>query len=126
MIRLYTNGDRAVRTAGGLPGKDTMSCEIYRLEGQMMYDAYRISEREEEIASLEEENGSLEKRISDLKSTKYPTEEEAEEAGDTVSRAESRIESNNTEIQKLREEIRQLEQRSVNIMEQVEELKGGA
>lgn len=126
MIRLYTNVDSVVRTAGGLPGKDTMSCEIYRLEGQMMYDAYRISEREEEIASLEEENGSLEKRISDLKSTKYPTEEEAEEAGDTVSRAESRIESNNTEIQKLREEIRQLEQRSVNIMEQVEELKGGA
>ena len=65
-------------------------------------------------------------RKEDLKSTKYPTEEEAEEAGDTVSRAESRIESNNTEIQKLREEIRQLEQRSVNIMEQVEELKGGA
>ena len=115
MIRLYTNIDDVVRADDDLPGRDTVRCEVYRLEGQMEYDTYRISEREEEIASLEEENESLQKRISDLKSAKYPTEEEAQEAGDTVSRAESRIESNNTEIENLRGEIGQLEQEAVSI-----------
>lgn len=124
ILRLYTNVD-SIEYADRLPGTDGTACEVYRLEGQIKYDTYRISEREEELSSLQKENEDLQKRISELEEMKYPTEEEAQEAEGTVSRAESRMESNNTQIRQLQEEIDQLENRSDSIREQIEETKSG-
>lgn len=122
MLRLYTNVD-SIEYAKGLPGTDKTACEIYRLEGQIQYDSYRISEREEEIASLQEENENLQKRVSELETMMYPTEEEAQQAGDTVTRAESRMESNDTQIKQLEDEINQFKKRSDSIREQIREVE---
>ena len=122
MLRLYTNVD-SIEYVNGLPGTDRTACEVYRLEGQIRYDTYRISEREGDILALQEENESLQERISELEGMRYPTEEEAQEAGETVSRAESRMESNNTQIRQLQEEIDQLKKRSESIEEQIREVE---
>lgn len=82
--------------------------DIDRLKAQITYDSYRISEHQEKIDELIEENIKLEKRIKELETANYPSEEEAEKAEKTVGNAESKIVSNAntvTEKTKMIEEL---------------------
>ncbi len=61
-----------------LPQKEAIDYDIDRLKAQITYDSYRISEHQEKIDELIEENIKLEKRIKELETANYPSEEEAE------------------------------------------------
>lgn len=93
LLRLYTNIDKVNKVAK-LPQKEAIDYDIDRLKAQITYDSYRISEHQEKIDELIEENIKLEKRIKELETANYPSEEEAEKAEKTVGNAESKIVSN--------------------------------
>lgn len=118
ILRLYTNAD-TVEHVGSLPEKDQAGYEADRLQGQIDYDTYRISVRQEEIGDLQKENGEMEQRIAELEQAQYPTKEEASEAADTVDRARSAIQANEDRISELKAEIDDLEMRSVQIRDQI-------
>lgn len=122
ILRLYTNVD-TVEYTDSLPEKDQTGYEVDRLQGQINYDTYRISVRQEEIVDLQEENGEMEQRIAELEQTKYPTEEEAAEAAETVERARSAIRTNEDRISELQEEIGGLERRTIQIRDQISGLQ---
>lgn len=65
----------------------------------------------------------MQKRIEDLQTDTYPTEAEAENAQGIIDRAENQIQSNEDTIRKREEEIAGLETRSVNIEEQIQEMR---
>ena len=118
ILRLYTNAD-TVEHVESLPEKDQAGYEADRLLGQIDYDTYRISVRQEEIEDLQEENSEMEQRIAELEQAQYPTEEESAEAADTVERARSAIQNNVDRISELQTEIDDLEMRSVQIRDQI-------
>ena len=122
IIRLYTNID-VVEQVKTLPEKDARGYEIDRLEAQISYDEFQIAEQEDVISDLQKENAELEIRITELETAVYPTEDEAEEAGNTVAKVRDTISTNEVEIQERMQRIDELKERSEKIIEQIELLK---
>lgn len=122
ILRLYTNAD-TVEHVDSLPEKDQAGYEADRLQGQIDYDTYRISVRQEEMEDLQKENREMEQRITELEQAQYPTEDEASEAADTVERARSAIQANEDRIGELQTEIADLEMRSEQIRDQISGLQ---
>ena len=118
ILRLYTNTD-AVERVDSLPEKTEAEYETDRLLAQIDYDAYQISEKEKKIEGLEQENQDLQERISELETAKYPSEEEAEEAENTVMKAQAQITANDSDIEELGEEIAELQKRTEEIQKQI-------
>jgi len=72
---------------------------------------------------LIEENIKLEKRIKELETANYPSEEEAEKAEKTVGNAESKIVSNANTVTEKTKMIEELKNRSKELQRQINQLK---
>lgn len=121
VLRLYTNLDMVERISD-LPEKDQKGYEADRLEAQIGYDNFQIQEEELKIEKLRDENIELEKRIAELEASTYPTQEEAEEAGNTVAKAQDTVSANEADIEDRAGRIEELKVRSKKIQEQIEAL----
>lgn len=122
MLRLYTNIEKVDKVAK-LPEKEAIDYDIDRLKAQITYDEYRISEHQEKIDELTEENIKLEKRVKELETANYPSEEEAEKARKTVENAESKIVSNENTVNEKTKMIEELKNRSKELQKQIDQLK---
>ena len=122
LLRLYTNIDKVNKVAK-LPQKEAIDYDIDRLKAQITYDSYRISEHQEKIDELIEENIKLEKRIKELETANYTSEEEAEKAEKTVENAESKIVSNANTVTEKTKMIEELKNRSKELQRQINQLK---
>lgn len=121
-LNLYTNVE-AVNRVGKLDEKDRAGYTKERLEGQADYDTYMIRQKEKEIADLTEENRKLEDGIEEMKTKKYPTQEEADKAADLVISAENKCRTNEAAIADRTEEIEALKARTDELHKQIEELE---
>ena len=114
---------KEIQKVASLPELSEREYPMLRLQLQIGYDTAQIDVKNEEIEQLKQENEKMQERIEDLQTDTYPTEAEAENAQGIIDRAENQIQSNEDTIRKRAEEIAGLETRSVNIEEQIQEMR---
>lgn len=114
---------KEIQKVASLPELSEREYPMLRLQLQIGYDMAQIDAKNEEIEQLKQENEKMQERIEDLQTDTYPTEAEAENAQGIIDRAENQIQSNEDTIRKREEEIAGLETRSVNIEEQIQEMR---
>lgn len=114
---------KEIQKVASLPELPEREYPMLRLQLQIGYDTARIDAKNKEIEQLKQENEKMQERIEDLQTDTYPTEAEAENAQGIIDRAENQIQSNEDTIRKREEEITGLETRSVNIEEQIQEMR---
>lgn len=117
-LRLYTNCEEVERVSS-LPEKSQADYQIDRLEAQIGYDDFQITQLEEEVTALASENRNLTNRISELETAIYPTQEEADNAKELADRAREQIAANAETIEIRQGEISEIEERTEQIREQI-------
>lgn len=120
--KFYTNIN-AVNRVAFLPEQSEEEYLLERLNGQIAFDAAQIKEKERQIQVMQEHIRSIEERIKALEEDIYPTEVEAQKAGELIVKAQIQKKSIEDTIQDYMEEIRQLQERTNNIKGQIKELK---
>lgn len=122
VLGMYTNVKEVQRVAR-LDARSASGYQIDRLHGQIGYDTYRIQQKENEISALTEENGKLKSAVEEMKKKKYPTQDEAGEAAELIAAAESKYQTNEDTIEKRTEEIGELNVRTKELQNLIEELE---